>query len=216
MQWNMQILIYQILEIIYRHSSKSSSSSQQFSSCNMIFFSMMKLNKVGGGQGSRIGQYSLFAEGKWLKYWLMVGTALQSASALNINACLIHWHPWDLPLTSESDFSLLVAVFCRWWDVRCNPLVVLFSWRPGRVWGNWWDDGMWGDVITFISHQVLSGIHQRPPSLSIKWKYLMVFIIFRLQKSQHKRCKANKLGYFSFFCGWRRKVLFPGHLMKME
>ena len=67
MQRDMQFLIYQILDINYRHSSKSSSSSQQFSSCNMIFFSMMKLNKVGGGQGSRVGEFSLFAPRKMAK-----------------------------------------------------------------------------------------------------------------------------------------------------
>ena len=146
----------------------------------------------------------------------MVGTALQSALALNINACLIHWHPWDLPLTSESDLSLLVAISAgdEMWDV-----IPLLCYSPGAQGGcEATGEMMVCGEMSLLSSRIKCCLEYTSGlPLSIKWKYLMVFIIFGLQKSQHKRCryKTNTLGDFSFFCGWR-KVLFPGHLMKME
>ena len=81
----MQIHIHQLLEMNYLHSSKSSSSNQQFSSCNMIpLYDEIKSKSSWIKSKEMVDSLCLLL---FAGYWL---TALQSALPLIINACLIH------------------------------------------------------------------------------------------------------------------------------
>lgn len=152
----------------------------------------------------------------------MVDMALQSALSLNINACLIHWAATDTPETRDSD-SLLSACSRFVPGMRCDPLSCLILPPPEgsvRQLMRCWYVGGEGDVITFISHQVLSGIQwrrQAGPTLFHKMEishgFYHHFII--LKSIAYVALKQMHWDIYLCFCGWR-KVLFPGPLMKME